>query len=78
MSQSYDLAAIARQTIDSLGGTSAFARQLGYTRQRVHYWRGRGVPVRDVLIVQKMLGIHPRTIRPDIFINAPVEPVTVD
>lgn len=75
MTESHDLAAIARQTIDSLGGTSAIAKRLGYTRQRVHYWRRRGVPVRDVMIVHQVLGIHPRVIRPDVFIDA-AEPAT--
>jgi len=75
MTDSHDLAALARAAIDSVGGTAAIAKQLGYTRQRVHYWRNRGVPAKEVPIVQKMVGIQPRTIRPDLFADvAPAEP----
>jgi DNA-binding transcriptional regulator YdaS (Cro superfamily) len=70
MENSYDLAALARNVIDAAGGTMGVARKLGYSRQRVHYWRRRGVPPKALSALHRALGIHPSTVRPDLFIDA--------
>lgn len=70
MENSHDLGALARNVIDAAGGTVGVARKLGYSRQRVHYWRRRGVPTKALSAVHKMLGIHPSAVRPDLFIDA--------
>jgi DNA-binding phage protein len=69
MEHSYDLAALARNVIDAAGGTMGVARKLGYSRQRVHYWRRRGVPPKALSALHRALGIHPSTVRPDLFID---------
>jgi len=70
MEHSYDLAALARNVIDAAGGTMGVARKLGYSRQRVHYWRRRGVPPKALSALHRALGIHPSTVRPDLYIDA--------
>ena len=70
MENSHDLAALARDVIDAAGGMMGVARKLGYSRQRVHYWRRRGVPPKALSVLHRALGIHPSTVRPDLFIDA--------
>jgi DNA-binding transcriptional regulator YdaS (Cro superfamily) len=70
MEHSHDLAALARNVIDAAGGTMGVARKLGYSRQRVHYWRRRGVPPKALSALHRALGIHPSTVRPDLYIDA--------
>jgi DNA-binding transcriptional regulator YdaS (Cro superfamily) len=69
LTRTYDLAALARNVIDAAGGTMGVARKLGYSRQRVHYWRRRGVPPKALSALHRALGIHPSTVRPDLFID---------
>ena len=70
MENSHDLAALARDVIDAAGGTVGVAQKLGYSRQRVHYWRRRGVPPKALSVLHHTLGIHPSLVRPDLFIDA--------
>jgi len=70
MENSYDLAALARNVIDAAGGTVGVAKRLGYSRQRVHYWRRRGVPPKALSALHRALGIHPSAVRPDLYIDA--------
>jgi hypothetical protein len=72
MENSHDLAELARNIIDAAGGTASFAKKLGYSRQRVHYWRRRGVPTKALAVVHRELGIHPSSVRPDLFVSAAV------
>jgi hypothetical protein len=69
MENSYDLAALARDVIDAAGGTVGVARKLGYSRQRVHYWRRRGVSRKALSALHHTLGIHPSVVRPDLVID---------
>jgi len=69
-----DLPALARGAIDGAGGTTVVAQALGYTRQRVHYWRRAGVPAKEVPIVHRALGISPMEIRPDLYDQAILTP----
>lgn len=56
----------ARAVIDKMGGTAAFARTLGYDRQRVHHWRNHGIPFEQLPTVHRATGFALHVLRPDL------------
>ena len=72
-----DLPALARALIDKSGGTTVFAQSLGYTRQRVHYWRRAGIPAKEVPVLHRNLGISPVDMRPDLYDHAILTPAPI-
>lgn len=57
----------ACRAMDAIGGGGPLARALGMTRQRVHYWRKRGIPADQVLRVSEITGVPPHELRPDLY-----------
>lgn len=51
------------------GGTPAqTARRLGISRQRLHNWRRRGIPIGLVVDLARRTGIPRRRLRPELYL----------
>lgn len=55
------------RAIEAVGSAAELARRLGISKQAIHLWGLRAIPVGRVADVEKVTGIPKAELRPDIF-----------
>jgi DNA-binding transcriptional regulator YdaS (Cro superfamily) len=57
------------KAIQALGGFVAACDKLCVAQSTLGSWRARGVPVRKVLVIERLTGVSRHDLRPDIYPN---------
>lgn len=56
---------LLRAAVEAQGGTSAAARKMNITKQRLYNWLKRGAPWRACEAIEKHLGVKRQAMRPN-------------